>query len=114
MTKHTPEPLAVTTTDHQPPGYPAALICFQGGRGSGWEVIAPNVSSKAVADEIAAAYNATYAAGINPEAVGDLMAFAQNILADATPGPHPRIYESSEEIRNAAQAVLAKAKEIEP
>ena len=102
MTRHTPEPLTVTTTDHQPPGYPAALICFR--RGSGWEVIAPNVSSRAVADEIAGAYNATYAAGINPEAVKDLRSVLTSALKWWGVGrPAPTWVVD-------AQAALAKAK----
>lgn len=39
----------------------------------------------------------------------ELLIFAQNILADATPGPHPRIFNTPEEIRQAATAIIAKA-----
>ena len=112
MTKHTPEPLVVTTTAHQPPGYPAALISYRGGRGNGWEVIAPNVSSKAVADELAAAYNATYAAGINPEAVKDLVeALEAGIVIDDFPSEDTyNTLDRYGEWVDQARAALDKAK----
>ena len=43
-------------------------------------------------------------------AAPDLLAFVKNILADATPGPHARIYETAEQIRSAAEVLIAKAR----
>ncbi len=41
----------------------------------------------------------------------EMVEFVEAIFADTTPGPHPRIFNTPEEIREAARAVLAKARE---
>ena len=115
MTKHTLGPWEVYHQPLRPQLSMRKIIEIQ--RQGGEAIIAwsgfdscelPEKTKLANAKRIVACVNACV--GINPEAVKDLVAFTQNILADATPGPHPRIYETPEEIRNAANAALAKAK----
>ncbi len=102
MTNHTPTPWKVEQRQGQEfymltHGEIAVLRTFGDSKGDLEDIVRARICVNACA-------------GVNPEAVQDLVAFTQNIRADATPGSHPRIYESPEEIRNAAHSVLAKAK----
>ncbi len=64
---------------------------------------AVGVLTAAAASQIVAAHNATYAAGINPEAVKDLLSFAVSMAKN----------EPSQYVGNEARRLVAKAKEIE-
>ena len=114
MTKHTPEPWAIQSL------FPENIVPLKdvnlafgasihpkdyGTRFA--RVIARAESSplcprpaKANARCIVAAHNATYAAGINPEAVPDLLSFAVAMAEN----------DSDECVRNAAREIVIKAK----